>query len=407
MLDDKKIPATIRHQLKDQYQQVQQLIKKLEQDQIHLVAFGKVSTGKSSLLNSLIGQNHFSVSPLHGETRTTKHQDWQQYSDQSVVVIDTPGTDESEGETREKMAQDAANQADIILFVLDGDISQSQMKQLKQIKKPNKPIILVLNKADLYTDQEIGQLTNSITEKCQGLMDYFVTSSADPNPQIIISRDAEGNESKTRIRPEADVSQIKQIIWKILADEGKTLTALNASLFAGQVSENVAKKITEVRAHAANKIVRTYCIAKGIGVAFNPIPVADLLLAAGLDVTMIRKLSSLYGLPLSNSDASKLTATIMAQLAVLMAAVWGVNLLSSALKTISAGLSTTITASAQGSLAYYATYLVGKIAERYFIQGNSWGEDGPKTVAKEILDSLDRDSILLDAREQIIKSMKT
>jgi len=142
-------------------------------------------------------------------------------------------------------------------------------------------------------------------------------------------------------------------------------------------------------------------------VAFNPIPVADLLIAAGLDVAMIRKLSQVYGLPIVGKEATKLSITIMAQIAALMGAVWGVNLLSSALKTVSAGLSTTLTAGAQGALAYYATYLVGKIAEQYFIRGKSWGKQGPKNVAKEIVTSLDKDSILVEARAKIMDRIKS
>ncbi len=405
LLNDPKIPATVKNQLQEQYQQVQRLIEKLENDQIHIVTFGKVSTGKSSLLNAISGKPHFKVSPLHGETKHTNHLDWPTYEAQSVVLIDTPGTDEFNGEEREAMAQQAAKQADIILFVIDGDLSESQRQQLEIIAQPNKPIIIVLNKADLYTHDEIKRIKQSITEKTQNITTQIVAVSADPRPRTVIIQYPDGTEQEKTETPPAHITELKQLIWELLELEGKTLTALNASLFAGEVSQDIAKKVIEVRKSASQKIIRTYSMAKGIGVAFNPIPVADLLFAAGLDVAMIRQLSKLYGLPLGKVEATKLTTTIMAQLAVLMGAVWGVNLLSSAMKTVSAGLSTTLTATAQGSLAYYATYLVGQIAEHYFIQGNSWGKAGPKTVAKDIVKNLDRNSVLLEAREQILKTL--
>lgn len=405
LLNDPKIPTTVRNQLQAEYANIQRLIDKLENEQIHIVTFGKVSTGKSSLLNAISGQPHFKVSPLHGETKHTNHLDWPSYEQQSVVLIDTPGTDEFDGEERELMAQQAAKQADVILFVLDGDISESQKQQLEIIAQPNKPIIIVLNKADLYTHDEIERIKASIKQKTQGINSQIVAVSADPRPRTLIVELADGSRQEKIETPPAHIDELKQLIWEILDNEGKTITALNASLFAGEVSENVARKVIEVRKSAGQKIIRIYCMAKGIGVAFNPIPVADLLFAAGLDVAMIRQLSKLYGLSLGKVEATKLTTTIMAQLAVLMGAVWGVNLLSSAMKTVSAGLSTTITATAQGSLAYYATYLVGQIAEYYFIQGNSWGKDGPKTVAKNIVKNLDRNSILLEAREQILQTL--
>ena len=408
MLDDKKIPAAIRHQLRDEYEHIQRLIDKLEHDQVHLVAFGKVSTGKSSLLNALLGRTAFSTSPLHGETTAANRQAWSEYQDQSVVVIDTPGTDELDGESREAVATETAAHADIILFVLDGDLSRSELQQLERICVPGKPIIVVLNKADLYTTDELEVLLDAIRYKTAHLIkrNQVIAAAADPNPQTVITVDADGNESIRKNTPSADISKLKQTIWQLLEEDGKSLTALNASMFASQVSDDIARKITEIRKTAAQKIIRTYCIGKGIGVACNPVPIADLVVAAGMDVAMIRKLSSLYGLTLGRSEASKLTATIMAQLALLMGAVWSVNLLSSVLKTVSGGLSTTVTAAAQGSLAYYATYLVGQIAEKYFIQGKSWGDQGPKKVAKEILDSLDRNSILMEARAEILNGLK-
>ena len=409
LLHDEHIPAAVRNQLQDEYQQVQQLIEKLEKSQVHIVAFGKVSSGKSSLLNALLGKQAFSTSPLHGETKKQENSQWSQYQDQHMVVIDTPGTDEVSGEHRQKMAHNAAEIADIILFVVDGDLTASQLKQLKSIAQPNTQIVLVLNKADLYTDEELIHLKQSLTEKTSDIIrpKNIVTASAAPLPQVLVKVDENGKETREKIKVEVDVSQVKERIWKILEKDGKTLTALNASIFAGEISQKIATKITKLRAKAAEKVVTTYSIAKGVGVAFNPIPVADLLIAAGLDVAMIRKLSQVYGLPIVGKEATKLTITIMAQLVALMGAVWGINLLSSALKTVSAGLSTTVTAGAQGALAYYATYLVGKIAEQYFIQGKSWGKKGPKQVAKEIVKNLDKDSILLEARTKILERIKS
>lgn len=409
LLKDEHIPVTVRMQLKDEYQQVQQLVDKLENQHVHIVAFGKVSSGKSSLLNALLGKQAFSTSPLHGETKIQKSSDWNQYNDQSIVVIDTPGTDEVAGEQRQKMAHNATEIADIILFVIDGDLTQSQLQQLKLIAQPNTQILLVLNKTDLYTNDELTALKQSFLEKTAGIIqaNNIVFSSAAPLPQLLIKEDENGTQSRQRIEVKKDVSQVKQRIWEILEQDGKTLTALNASIFAGEISQKIAKKITRLRANAAEKVVTTYSIAKGIGVAFNPVPVADLLIAAGLDVAMIRKLSQVYGLPIVGKEASKLALTIMAQIAALMGAVWGINLLSTALKTVSAGLSTTLTAGAQGALAYYATYLVGKIAEQYFIRGKSWGKQGPKQVAKEILNNLDKDSILIEARSKILDKIKS
>ncbi|MGH8223242.1 MAG: DUF697 domain-containing protein, partial [Woeseiaceae bacterium] len=56
---------------------------------------------------------------------------------------------------------------------------------------------------------------------------------------------------------------------------------------------------------------------------------------------------------------------------------------------------------AQGAIAWYSTYVVGRVAAEYLAGGKSWGDGGPKRVVQEILDSLDRDTILNDARREI------
>lgn len=406
LLNDKRIPAAVRQQLSGEYQQLEQLIEKLDKSAVHIVAFGRVSTGKSSLLNALSGSDYFSVSPLHGETKHSRPMDWPTRRDQSMVLIDTPGTDELGGEEREQMARDAARLADVMFFVIDGDVSASELNQLKAISNPHRLVIVVINKADLYPENELAQLKASVEQKLAGLCHAVVTASADPRPIKVISCNAPGEEQVDYRKRSPDTDAVKQALWQLLDKEGKALTAINAGIFAGQISDQIADKMVAARRLAADKIIRTHCMAKGVGVAFNPIPVADLLVAAGVDVAMIRQLSKLYGLPMGRAEATRLAVTIMTQLALLMGAVWGVNLLSSALKTVSVGLSTSVTAVAQGSLAYYATYLVGQIATHYFKSGYSWGEDGPKKVALKILKELDRDSVLQEARSQILALIK-
>ena len=149
-----------------------------------------------------------------------------------------------------------------------------------------------------------------------------------------------------------------------------------------------------------------YCLAKGITVALNPIPVADLVAVAVIDASMIMHLSRLYGLPLSKAEAGELVRAILAEMMLIMGTVWAIHLLSSALKLTTVGLSTIITGVAQGAVAWYSTLIVGKVAEKWLANGKSWGELGPKLTVQQILESLDRDSVLSTAREEIMDYLR-
>jgi hypothetical protein len=60
-----------------------------------------------------------------------------------------------------------------------------------------------------------------------------------------------------------------------------------------------------------------------------------------------------------------------------------------------------VTAGAQAAIAYYTTYVVRQVAAEYQAPGKSCGAGGPKRVVRKILDTLDRDSVLAEARREI------
>ena len=408
LLDDVRIPDSIRQTLSDDYAQVRSMLDKLEHGHLHIAVFGRVSVGKSSLLNALLGKTAFSVSVLHGETRTVNMQQWEEYADGGIFLIDTPGINEIDGEAREKMAHEVASRADLLLFVIDSDLTDVEFQALKMVASAHRPILLVVNKADRYTEEEQRQLRAVLRSRTQGIItpENIVFTTAQAHRQTVIFVDENGEEHEgIRERP-LNIVNLKSRLWDIVEAEGKTLAALNASLFAGNLSNAVGQRILAIKREMGETTIHLYCLGKGIAVAFNPIPIADLLAAAVIDGSMIVHLSCLYGLPLSRGEAGELVKTILAQMVLLMGTVWAVHLISSALKLGTGGLSTLITGATQGAVAWYSTLVVGRVAEQWLANGKSWGDAGPKLTVEQILDTLDRDSVLAEAREEILTYLR-
>ncbi|OQX10049.1 MAG: GTP-binding protein HSR1 [Thiothrix lacustris] len=409
LLEDARIPDTIRSTLSEDYAQVRAMLDKLEHGHLHIAVFGRVSVGKSSLLNALLGKTAFSVSVLHGETRSVNMQQWEEYADGGLFLIDTPGINEIDGEARERMAHEVASRTDLLLFVVDSDLTDVEFQALKIVAAAHRPILLVVNKADRYTEDEQRQLRSILRTRTQGVIapENIVFTTAQASRQSVIFIDEDGTERDgIRERP-LNVGALKARLWDIVEAEGKTLAALNASLFAGDLSNALGQRILAVKRELGAKTIRLYCLGKGIAVAFNPIPVADLVAAAMIDAGMVVHLSRLYGLSISRNEAGDLVRTVLAQMVLLMGAVWAVHLVSSALKLGSAGLSTVLTGAAQGAVAWYSTLVVGRVAEQWLANGKSWGDAGPKLTVQQILDSLDRDSVLAEAREEILTYVRT
>ena len=331
LLHDQRVPETVRQSLQQDYLQVQKMLEKIEQEEIHISVLGRVSVGKSSLLNALIGDQRFSTSPLHGETREAAYGKWSEYEADGVILIDTPGINEVDGVERERLAREIAGRSDIVLFVLDGDITETEHQALRTVTESGRPVILVLNKADRYTATELRELIDALETRTAGLLpvSQIIAVTAQGRHKIYVTVDDLGNETETERQVPPDVQSLKELLWQILEREGKTLSALNATLFAGELSERVSERVMQVRQRVAEKLIHSYCIAKGVAVALNPVPVADLMAALAVDISLIVHLSRLYGFPINTTQAGRLIKTITAQITLLMWSIWAIQLLSS------------------------------------------------------------------------------
>ncbi len=408
LLDDPTIPASVRYELASDFGRIESMLARLERGELHVAVFGRVSTGKSALGNALLGREAFRVGVLHGTTTDAEQATLDEARHDGLVLIDTPGINELDGEAREQLAFEVAEVSDLVVFVCDGDLTREELDALKTLAATQRPLLLALNKADRYGSDELAGLLAHLRLRVAGLVraEDVLATAAHPAAQRRVEVDAHGRERVVEQARPADVAALRERLLAIAEREGKTLSAINAGLYAGRLTDQVSARIAQTRQAVAAKLIRHYCLAKGVAVALNPIPVADLLAAAGLDAAMVLQLSRVYGLPLTRSESGRLVAVISAQLAALMGAIWGMQLVASALKGMSAGLSVVVTAAAQGALGWYATVLIGRAAERYLIAGKSWGEAGAKRAVADIVASLDRDSILREAREEILKRLR-
>ena len=408
LLHDPSIPADVRAAMAADFERVERMLDRLENDELHVAVFGRVSAGKSALCNALLGRDAFAVGVLHGTTTEADAARLDEAASAGLVLIDTPGINELGGEAREKLAFEVAEVSDLIVFVADGDLTREERDALRTLADTRRPLLLVLNKADRYGDDEREHLLQRLREHAAGVVrrEDVLAAMARPAPRDVVEVDPHGHERRQSEARAADVGALKARLLAIAEREGKTLSAIHAGLFAGKLTDQITARIASTRREVADGVIRQYCIAKAVAVALNPVPVADLLLAGGLDAAMVVQLGRVYGLPLTRSESGRLVAVISTQLAALMGAVWGVQLAASALKGLSGGLSVVLTAAAQGALGWYATVLIGRAAEHYLVSGKSWGEHGAKRAVADVVAGLDRDSILREAREEILRRLK-
>ena len=401
------------------------MLDKLEQSVVQIAAFGMVGRGKSSVLNALLGQEVFATGPLHGVTRQIQTNTWQIKSETlaksdrdilkiaiptvgntTIELIDTPGIDEIEGEAREALAHQVAQQVDLILFVIAGDMTKVEHQALSQLRSVGKPLLLVLNKIDRYPEADRLAIYHKIRdERVKELISpaEIVMVAASPSVKQAM-RNADGSLRIKHLRGKPQIEALKLKIMEILHREGKSLLALNSMLSADAVNEKILQRKLAIREEAANQLIQRSVLTKAVAIALNPVTAVDLFTGAIIDVAMIISLSHLYGIPMTNQGA----VSLLKKIALSMGGISASELLSSlglsSLKGI-LGISLPLTggislapfisvAIAQAAVAGVSAYSIGQITKTYLANGASWGPEGPKIVVQRILDSIDETSIL-------------
>lgn len=389
--------------------------EKLEQQVIKIATFGLVSRGKSAVINALLGQKILETGPLHGVTKWPKSIRWTPPSGKvQIELIDTPGLDEIDGEERANMAKEVTRQCDLILFVVAGDITRTEYLALLELRKTKKPLILVFNKIDLYPTADRNNIYKQLqklsyeTQKPFFTPDEIVMVSADPQKIPVRVELFDGTMREEWETPPPEIDDLKAKILAILNREGKALLALNSLIQAKEAQKNIAQKTINLRRDEAEKIIWQYAKYKSLIVAVNPFAFLDIIGGTIADLTMIRALARLYGLPITSYEAGKLWQEIVKSLSTLLIGevitmfVFSVAKTGTAISSLwenPASFTTFATLGlAQGSISGYGSYLVGKAAQIYLEKGCTWGSYGTDTVIKEIINQVPSDSIIARLR---------
>ncbi|MEB3230188.1 MAG: GTP-binding protein [Leptolyngbyaceae bacterium] len=422
--------------------QLRGMMQRLEQSVVQIAVFGLVGRGKSSILNALLGDAKFAVDVRHGMTTGVERSPWSPSPKSSgpspsgggpeddllgeinrialpaltqarVELIDTPGIDEIDGAQRATLAESVAKQADLILFVVAGDLTAIEYAALSALRQLGKPMVLVFNKMDQYPEVDRAHLYATLRDqRVKELLspDNIVMAAAHPLVTEVV-RQPDGRKRVQRRRGAPNVTALKLKILDILQRDGKALVALNTMLYADEVNEQILSQKTQIRDRAANELIWSVVMVKAIAIALNPITVLDVLSGAAIDVVMVVVLSRLYGIPMTPESALNLLRSIAVGMGGIsiseLLTTLGLGSLKSALGAAipaTGGLSLApyvSVAIAQAGVAGVSTYAIGQISKHYLANGASWGDQSPKAAIRRILDSLDETSLLYRVKAEL------
>jgi small GTP-binding protein len=348
---------------------VAELEAKRQQQRLEIVAFGTISSGKSSLLNALAGRDVFRSNVVGGTTVTRSEIPWP--AGDSIVLVDTPGLAEVRGESRAAEAAAAAKNADLVLFVVDGPLKAYERDLLAVLAKMEKRIVVCLNKEDWYDDRQRDELLGQIVEQVTPMVKAadVVSVRSQPVSRRRVKVLADGTEEEDAATEPADISPLARRMMAIVERDGRELLLANLLLQSrGLVDESKARVLAALD-ERADALIAKYMWAAGGATAINPIPLLDLAGGSAITVKMVLDLAGIYQ---QKIDADTVV-TLLGQLGKNLLAMVGATAatpavaagIASLMKTVP-GIGTIAGGILQGLVQALVTRWIGRVFSEYF-----------------------------------------
>ncbi|MGA1357822.1 MAG: YcjF family protein, partial [Prochlorothrix sp.] len=385
-------------------QRSRQISQELERRELRLVVFGTGSAGKTSMINALFGRILGEVgAPMGTTTVGVTYRLQLQGIQRDLLITDTPGVLEAGegGSLRGQGARQLVVDADLILFVTDNDLRQSEFRLLEALVSLGKRSILVFNKTDRYPEADRQTILQSLQQRVQGLMNPLdvVPIAARPDPVQLESGDP--------YSPEPDILPLIRRIAIVLRAEGEDLIADNILLQSQRLGEEARKIIDAQRRRQADKVVDQFqWISAGI-IAVTPLPIVDLLGTAAVNAQMVVELGRIYGCEINLERGRELALSLAKTLA-------GLGLIKGSTQLIATSLQVNVATivvgrAIQGVTAAYLTHIAGRSFIEYFRQNQDWGDGGMTAVVQEQFKLNRRDeflrSFIQDAVTKVIQPL--
>ena len=362
-------------------------LQRLNALKLRIAVFGRVGVGKSSLLNALLGQERFATDVAHGCTRRQQVEPWPIAIEglDAVELVDTPGIDEIAAAGRARLAARLALHADLVLLVLDGDLNRVELDALEQLAASGKPLLLVLNRCDCWSQAEQQELMASIRRRLppaqQGLS--IIAVAAAPRQPTVLA------DGRVRSEPTAPrVARLQQSLTQLLSQQGELMLALGALRSADRFHQTLHQSRLRQGRLAAQSLIGRFAALKATAVAANPLMLLDLAGGIACDTALVLQLCQLYGLPMHSQGARALLGRLSGHNALLGGVQLGIQALLGAVRQLlmlaapfSGGLSLAPAAPvalAQAALAVHTTRRTGQLAAAELLKSS---QKGPKPGA--------------------------
>ncbi|HEY9615648.1 MAG TPA: DUF697 domain-containing protein [Microcoleaceae cyanobacterium] len=271
-----------------------QLGTELHRDELRFMVMGAKGAGKTILIHLM-------------------QSNWVEHTGKTINLYEAPSFSVAtvDGLTADTIAMQQATIADLMVFLVTGDITESEYQTLKQLAE-RKRLMLVLNKQDLYLPEERQTILARLQERGQGVLPLadIVAIAAAPNPLKVRQHQPDGAVQEWLEEQAADIAPLTRRLEQIVQQESQQLVLASCFDQAVSLKQQANSALNELRRARALPMIEQFQWMSAATAFASPLPTLDVLAAAAINGQMILDLGNLYQQKFSLQQAQKAAATL-------------------------------------------------------------------------------------------------
>jgi GTP-binding protein EngB required for normal cell division len=363
-----------RLEFQKELKELDEMLERLETGLIWVALFGKASVGKSSVVNSLMGEDVAKVGVEMGTTTISTP-----YTRYPWKLVDVPGI--LDGKALESHAIEEAKKAHGHIFVLDGEPTEAELSLFRVVcdSTPDLPRVVYVNKWDKIglPQQDKRFLQHRIAEKMGELLI--------PSTRIVYGS-AQLYDPKTDAMIRQEIPQLFDVLYDTAGVLGDVINILDPAKRAEKATDGMRNSILEARKKIARKVINWFAIASAVT---GFIPLSLLISVPGVLSSMVYLIFLIMG----KKEEKSITGKVAMELLKACAQTLGIIFAGSIGSYIAAALVTTINpiagialfcvgAGATSVFTYRRTVILGEVTIEYVLNDCSWGIEGQDAVIR-------------------------
>ena len=259
----------------------------LARKEITVAVTGGKSVGKSTIIKVL--------------------QDTSVSSEMSSHFTETAALFSALGENSDVVTLSEIQKSDVVLFLTNGDLTDSEFQVWEQLKTAKQPTLLVFNKQDQYQPSERATVLQSLKQR---LGVNVVGTAACPVAVKVRKHQEDGSFQEWIEQPMPDIQQLTQQLGAIIEQQGEQLVCNTTHRQVLLLKSQAKNCLNGLRCDRSVPIIEQYQWIAAAANFANPVPGLDLLATAAINAQMVIDLGNIYQQKISWEQGQQIAKTM-------------------------------------------------------------------------------------------------